>query len=398
VVCARDIQGRLSAASLTLTTSATGTLPPAPPEKFTAQAGEIRVDLSWQASLPGTAPVSAYLLTRYAPSGKPHQFLPIPVSVSKTSYSFGDDELDPKVLYRYSVRSQDLEGNTSDAVYVAAFTQPERLDKSDIILMPTAYSSDQEQDLGSNLNVSFSYFIGALYESYDDPDSGRNKVNYFQPVRIGTFSLDLKDSFYPDHALVPGLALGYYTSALINTGQPSSGSSQQAGVSSSGNDQNFSTMGAVYLVGSKRIGPWATLHAGAMLGNLANDVTGVAPQAWGPTLRHMMPGENIPDLFPQLIDSGLDVSGTASASSPYMGYIGLQAPFALPLGFTTWRSALRAEFITPLPDGHESWLPWMVNLHFDHLPLFGFEFSYFHFYRGYQVLAFYHFHDLNWTF
>ena len=398
VVCARDIQGRISSASLTLTTGATGTLPPAPPSKFTALAGEIRVDLSWQAAEPGTAPVSAYLVTRYAPDAKPHDFLPIPAAVSKTSYTLGDGDLDAKALYRYSVRTQDLEGNTSEAVYVAAFTLPERLDKSNVILMPTAYSSDQEHDLGVNLNVAFSYFIGALYESYDDPVSERTKINFFQPVRIGTFSIDVKDCFYPDHELLPGLAAGYYTMALINTSQPASGSSQQAGVSSSGNSQTFDTMGGAYLVGSKRLGQWATLHAGAMLGNLANDVTGAAPQAWGPTLRHMLPGDNIPDLFPQLIDSGLSVSGTAQATTPYLGYVGFQAPFSLPLGFTTWHSAMRAEFISPIPDGKESWLPWMVNLHFDHLPLFGFEFSYFHFYQGYQVLAFYHFHDLNWTF
>jgi hypothetical protein len=39
----------------------------------------------------------------------------------------------------------------------------------------------------------------------------------------------------------------------------------------------------------------------------------------------------------------------------------------------------------------------MTNIHIDNLPLFGFEFSLFQYAGGYQVIAFYHIPDFNWS-
>jgi hypothetical protein len=388
----QDVMGRVSPFSASATAAAIGTVPPSPPKKLTAVAGELKVDLSWEMADAGTSPVSAYLIRRKA-FGQEQWSSFSAVSVSKTTYA--EKDMDARQAWRWQVAALDFEGNTSAPAQIEAEALAEREDKANILLMPSAYVAEPGRDTGGNLNVAFSYYIGSLYQTYDDPELGRTRANVFQPVRIGTFTSDLKLALLPDTWASPGIATGLYTSAIINIGQPTAGSQQQVGVTSSGDDGSIKTLGGAYLVGSKRLGSWATLHAGAVRGNLADDLSSVAPESWRLTLRHMTPSGNLPDLMTRLVDPSLNVPVD---SAPHLAYVGLQLPFVLPLGFTRWKSALRAEYMTPIfPREPSDKLPWMLNVHFDHLPLFGFEFSYFKFYQGYQILAFYHFHDLNWS-
>jgi hypothetical protein len=170
----------------------------------------------------------------------------------------------------------------------------------------------------------------------------------------------------------------------------------------------------VYAVLSKHFipsNPDAAVHAGIMYGKLADDLDTAPTPSWmWPTLRHLLPSGDYPTLYSRFVDPAFDqVVGQA----PDMAFFGLQFPFTVPLGFTRWRSGLRLEAMFPLAWDAEyppnvtatetengnpaSQLPYLINIHVDNLPLFGFEFGLFEFSGGYEVIAFYHIPDLTWS-
>jgi hypothetical protein len=399
-----DVGGRASALSLSVSARATGPLPPGSPVGLTTHAKVEKVSLAWSPASPGTSPVTAYLLRRREEASdvwKTVAYLPASASAHTDSVS-GDRG------YVYSLAAVDAEGLTGTAAYAGASPTAKIWNKTLVILMPTAYANNKGYDSGLNLNVLFDFYVGSLYESYTNPATSFNKTGLFQPLQIGTVTGDFKWSLLDDRGLIPGLAAGVYTAALIPFGSPGGG--QSVGVSSAGN--GISTLGNVYGVFSKRFWPGeprAAIHVGLMYGKLADYLTSdPSPKDWRPTLRHLAPGGDVPMMLNRFADPKL---GALVAQAPHMAFAGLQMPFTVPLLFTTWRTGIRLEAMVPLPEsaeypanilsnqGHtaEELLPVMTNIHIDNLPLFGFEFSLFQYLGGYQVIAFYHIPDLTWS-
>lgn len=403
-VAVEDQAGRWSPRSLSVSGRATGTLPPVIPHGLSASAKVEKVSLSWEPVRAGTAPVSAFLLQRRSMDAKSwHK--PVVLTPTALSYSEG---LDGDQGYLYRLAAVDAEGNTGDWCYVSATPTARVLNKAQVVLMPTAYTNAVGHDAGLNLSIIFDFFVGSLYEQYHDPLTGDNKAGVFQPLQIGTLTSDLKVALLDDRGLIPGLATGLYTSALISFG---SGNASTVGVSSGGN--GLTTMGDAYAVVSKRFWPGepgAIIHGGILYGKLADYLTSdPTPQDWRATIRHLTPSGDYPMLFTRFVDPKFNAT---VGQSPHLAFVGLQAPFTVPLGFTRWKTALRAEAMFPLawsaefpdngtgvvPTGNPAdELPWMLNIHLDNLPLFGFEFGILEFPGGMQVIAFYHIPDLSWN-
>ncbi|HTB35053.1 MAG TPA: hypothetical protein VNZ54_00285 [bacterium] len=399
-----DQTGRLSPMSVTVSGRATGTLPPAL-VGITATAGVEKVELDWLPARQGTAAVSAYLLQRRSlPDGSWHR--PVVLAPGASTYNEG---VDGGQEYLYRVAAVDAEGNTGTWVFASASPTAKAWNKSQVVLMPTAYINDPFRDHGISLAVLFDFYVGSLYETYTSPETGHQEVGVFQPLQIGTVTSDVKWAMLDDQGWIPGLAVGLYTSALISFG---SGNASTVGVSST--QGGLQTLGDVYAVMSKRFWPGHpqdVFHAGIMVGKIADSLGGDnTPEGWRLTLRHLSPGNDFPTLFTHFVDPKL---GAVIAQSPDMAFAGLQAPFTVPLGFTRWHTALRLEAMVPLPFHAEyepvvqgtplptasasSQLPWMMNIHLDNLPLFGFEFGLLEYAGGLQVIAFYHVPDLSWN-
>jgi hypothetical protein len=399
-----DQAGRLSPMSLTVSGRATGTLPPAL-SGVTATASVEKIELDWQPARQGTAPLSAYLLQRRSmPDGTWRKAVVLAPGAS--SYSEG---LEGGQEYLYRVAAVDAEGNTGTWAFASASPTAKAWNKSQVVLMPTAYINDPLKDRGISLAVLFDFYVGSLYETYTSPETGHQEVGVFQPLQIGTVTSDVKWAMLDDQGWIPGLAVGLYTSALISFG---SGNASTVGVSSQSG--GMQTLGDLYAVMSKRFWPGHpqdVVHAGIMVGKIADSLGGDnTPEGWRLTLRHLSPGNDFPTLFTHFVDPKL---GAVVAQSPDMAFAGLQAPFTVPLGFTRWHTALRLEAMVPLPVHAEyepliagtpkpsaspgSQLPWMMNIHLDNLPLFGFEFGLLAYAGGLQVIAFYHVPDLSWN-
>jgi fibronectin type 3 domain-containing protein len=405
-VTSLDRAGHESPMSVTVLARATGPLPPGRPMELTATSKTEQVILNWEPAAPGTADLSGYILNRRATDSETWRKVAM-LGVSDTTYS---DSLDGG-SYIYRLSAYDAVGNTGEAAYIGANPVDKILNNTLIITMPTAYANNPGRDNGFNLNVLFDFYVGSLFESYTNPITHAPQSSIFQPLEIGTVSTDLKYAFLNDTGWVPGFAVGLYTSALIGFG---GGNAETVGISSSGG--NLATLGDVYAVVSKRFlpsNPNAAVHFGYMHGDLSQDLTENPIPSWAwPTIGHLTPGGAVPELLSSFVDPAL---GQAVGQSPNMVYFGLQFPFTVPLGFTDWRSGLRLEVLLPLaweaeyppsePAGDTatengnpaSQLPYLINIHVDNLPLFGFEFGVFKFSGGYEVIAFYHIPDLNWA-
>ena len=400
-----DIAGRTSAMSSTISARATGPLPPGSPAGLTTKAKVDKVTLTWSLAPAGTSPVTAYLLQRRPEESDAWTRVAL-LSASTTTQT---DSVEGDRGYIYSLAAIDSEGLTGSAVYAGASPTAKVWNKTLVILMPTAYSNNKGDDRGINLDVLFDFYVGSLYESYTSPITTFTKNGLFQPLQIGTVTSDLKWSLLNDNGyFVPGLAAGLYTAALIPFGNPGGG--QSVGVSSAGN--GISTLGNAYAVASKRFWPTeprAAMHIGLMYGKLADYLTSdPTPKDWRPTLRHLTPGGDVPMLLNRFVDPK---QGALVSQASHMLFGGIQVPFTVPLIFTEWRTGLRLEGMLPLAstadyppntlitDGRpvEQLLPYMINIHVDNLPLFGFEFSYFKYDGGYQIIAFYHIPDLTWS-
>jgi hypothetical protein len=403
-VASIDAAGRVSARSVTVSASATGTLPPGEPLNLSMRARTERVALTWEGAAAGTAPVSGYLLRRRGAESEEWRQL-AKLGAERRDYT---DRAPGDRGYVYALAAFDSEGNTGPAAYVAASPSAKLLNKTLIITMPTAYANHKDSDRGLNLNVIFDFYVGSLFESYTNPTTEQVRTGAFQPLQIGTVSTDTKLALLDDRGLIPGLATGLYISALINFGQPSG--AQTIGVSSSGSG-GIATLGNAYAVLSKRFWPGrpgAVLHGGVLVGGLANGISEALPTDWQLTARHLLPGGDLPTLMSRFLNPKL---GAQVAQAPHMAFGGVQVPFTVPLIFTQWRTGLRLEYMAPLPIGAEyapsnlpapafdpaTQLPWMLNIHVDNLPLFGFEFGYFHIPGGFQLIAFYHIPDLTWS-
>jgi hypothetical protein len=407
-VASVDVEGRVSALSVSAVGRATGTLPPGVPVALTTRSRTEKVGLAWQPALEGTAPISGYVLTRREESEEAWSRVALlgPSATAYTDVAAGDRG------YVYALAAFDSEGNTGSSAFVGASPSAKVWNKTLVVVMPTAYANNKNSDSGLNLNVLFDFYVGSLYETYTSPVTGQSRTGLFQPLQIGTVTTDTKWALLDDEGLVPGIATGLYISALINFGQPSG--AQTVGVSSSGGGIN--TLGNVYAVVSKRFWPGeprAAIHGGLLYGKLADYLTSEpTPKDWRPTIRHLTPGGDLPSLFTRFVDPKL---GAQVGQSPHMVFAGLQVPFTVPLIFTKWRTGLRLEGMMPLPDDAEyaatataataansplparDNLPWMLNIHIDNLPLFGFEFGVFQYNGGFQLIAFYHIPDLTWS-
>jgi fibronectin type 3 domain-containing protein len=408
-VTALDQKGLESAQSLTISGKATGTLAPSTPIKLTATVKPEKVSLAWEKSQAGTAPVTSYILRRIAEpvagekSESTRKFKPL--EGSDISYS---DSVEGERTYRYELRAVDTEGNSSEAATVRVFVPGKPFNKTQLLLMPTAYSNDPKHDSGLNVNVLFDIWLGSLYESYTSPVTGQPKSAFFQPLassgQLASATLDLKYSPFEETWLSPALGLGFYGSALVPFG--GQGGGQSVAVSSSGG-QGFATLGNIYGVASKRFSRQGAVHFGLMLGKIADTLSEVLPKDWEPTVRHLTPSGDFPSLMARFVDPKL---GASIQSAPHLVYGGIQFPMTVPLLFTNWKTALKLEVLRPVfpeyPSSYsqdqrqaaDSQIPFMWNFHLDNLPLFYFEFSIFQYQGGFQWLAFIHTPDLTWSF
>lgn len=400
-----DQDGHESPMSLTVLARATGPLPPSEPSDLTATSKTEQVLLNWEPAAQGTSDLSGYILDRRTADSEHWRKVAL-LGVSTTSYS---DSVDGGQAYIYRLAAFDAVGSTGNATYIGASPLAKVLNNTLIITMPTAYAANKGYDTGFNLNIIFDFYVGSLFESYTSPITSQSQSSIFQELEIGTMTLDFKYAFLNDEGWVPGFAVGLYTSALIGFG---GGTGTTVGISSSGG--GLSTLGDVYAVMSKRFmpsNPGAVVHAGIMHGDLAGEMTQSPIPTWAwPTLGHLMPGGSTPYLLSSFVDPSL---GQTVGQSPNMAYFGLQFPFTVPLGFTRWRSGLRIEGLFPMAweaqypqnvantateNGNPaSQLPYLINIHIDNLPLFGFEFGLFEFTGGYELIAFYHIPDLTWS-
>lgn len=399
-----DLAGRISPMSATLSAQATGTQAPGAPPGLTTRARTEKVALAWEAAPVGTAPVSAYLLRRREESVETWESV-ARLDATKREYT---DKAPGDRGYLYALEAVDTEGNTGPASYVGASPSAKALNKTLVVIMPTAYANHRGTDRGLNLNVLFDFYVGSLFESYTNPTTRQTKTGQFQPLQIATVTSDTKWALLDDRGLIPGIAAGMYISALINFGQPTG--TQTVGISSTGG--GIATLGNAYAVISKRFWPGeprASIHGGLFYGGLADSIAQEPmPKDWRLTARHLLPGGDFPSLLSRFVDPKF---GARVGQAPHMAFGGLQLPFTVPLLFTRWQSGLRLEYITPLAFNVEyapstlpppaqdpaTQLPWLLNVHIDNLPLFGFEIGYLQLPGGFQVIAFYHIPDLTWS-
>jgi hypothetical protein len=380
-----DAKGRNSPSSLSATAEASGTVLPGAPKALTAKVEVAKVKLSWEASVPGTAAVSEYLVQRRRPDGTWHDF---PPKMPSYALSFSEGGLDADRPVLYQVLAVDAEGNTSKPSQVEAQPLPPRFVRNAIILMPTAYLSGEESGPGLGFNLGASYYIGNFYEYYQNPKLGRVQTPLLSRTNVGTGTLDLKWCVQGDRGLAPALGSGIYLISILSGNQASQDVSQSLGASSS-SGSNSPTLGGAYFVLSKTLAKRTAVHLGYLRGRLAESLVRLAPPSWELTLRHMSPGGDVADLFSNLVDANL---GIPTGSSPDLLFGGTQVPITVPLWVTSWKTGLSAEFLAPFGGGEKT--PFMLNFHVINMPFFGaeqFMFSYMKYFQGYQISGFVHF-------
>jgi hypothetical protein len=233
--------------------------------------------------------------------------------------------------------------------------------RSGMALLPTGYSNRLDRVDGMNLDLLFTYYIGAIAERRSDSD----EVEYLNPLRLWLFTADVKHCWFDENGDLPGLSTGFMNTLLLL------GTSPGASAAGGGSFKfTASSMGSVYTALSKTVARDTSVHLGYMRGNL-RDVMGKL----GKTVRKISPNRNHSELLTLLTD---DLSDVRDESAPNIVYTGFDTKF---LG-TFWRF----EVWKPFPLSRE---PILFNTKIDRL--FSFNLAYEKWQGGYALLGYFNF-------
>jgi len=233
--------------------------------------------------------------------------------------------------------------------------------RSGMALLPTGFSNRVDRVDGLNLDLLFTYYIGAIAERR----TGSEGVEYLNPLRLWLFTVDVKQCWFDENGNLPGLSTGFMDTLLLL------GSAPGADAAGGGSFKfTASSMGSVYTALSKTVASNTGVHMGYMRGNL-RDVLGKL----GGTFRRLSPNRNHSELLTLLSDDLEDVRGE---SAPNIVYTGFDTKF---LG-TFWRF----EIWKPFPLSRE---PILLNTKIDRL--FSFNLAYEKWQGGYAVLGYFNF-------
>jgi len=233
--------------------------------------------------------------------------------------------------------------------------------RSGIALLSTGFSNQMKRTDGLNLDLMFTYYIGAIAEK----NRNTRRVEYLNPLRLWLFTADIKYAWIDENGNLPGLATGFMDTLLLEGSAPGA-------TADSGQSFKFtaSSMGSVYTTVSKSVAENMSVHVGYMRGNI-RDALGQL----GSTFRKISPNRNHSELLGLLSD---DLTDIRYESAPNIVYTGFDVRF---LG-TFWRFELWKPF--PLSKN-----PILVNTKIDRL--FSFNLAYEKWQGGYAVLGYFNF-------
>jgi hypothetical protein len=334
---------------------------PNPPQGFKAYQDVQQIVLKWSAAPQTSFPVSGYNIYRGKTEDKQDfvKFLPY------TKQSINDDDIDPAVRYYYKLNTVDVKGNESKFTDTASSMAypPQR---TGLVLMPTGYRNNIYDNMGLNVDLGFSYYIGSLYGAHDVQPYGKGTDN-ISKIGIWLLNLDGKFTIFNEYERWPSLGLGISYTVLMqdSIGGNSDVRSKQATFSVG---QSILTLQGIYLSTSKKLPYDNTVHGGFSMGINKRGMAAFLPY-----------------LASSFVDSGSSRGADTNLDLRNSYFFGYSRPLFNKMGF-------RVEYMVPidvnrsinanpvLPDNY------IINTHIDRL--FNFDIGYLHYTGGYAWVGY----------
>ncbi len=237
---------------------------PSPPFGFKVYQDVECSVLKWNSSSKGTFEITGYIIYR----GEDAESMTKIAEVKPTELKFNDEEVIPAKKYYYKVTAVDERRNESNPTEILSCV-PFPMQRTCLILMPTAYRNDIFNNWGLNIDLSYTYYIGGIFGEHNLFPYG-NDSDSFLKVGASILSGDVKLSGFNDENQIPSIAFGYVYTILM---QDKFGSSQTTGVQASftGKEkESMKMMGGFYSVISKKVFFDMNLHTGYILGEQIN--------------------------------------------------------------------------------------------------------------------------------
>jgi hypothetical protein len=153
---------------------------------------------------------------------------------------------------------------TPTATFTFTWTNTPSISRAKLALLPTAYTNAWDRWDGFNWDIDFTYYIGSIVSRDETGSHGLEQTN------LVLLTSDVKYAWLNDNGEMPGIASGFLLSFLAQIGTTSSGSGGgNSSTGGSGTVQAFnpgSSMGGLYTVMSKTIGPRTAVHFGYIYG------------------------------------------------------------------------------------------------------------------------------------
>lgn len=344
-----------------LTVKAPGIIPPAMPVSFRGYQDIESAMLRWAPAAKTSFEIAGYKIMR---GKKRDSFETITVTAAAAT-RYEDFDVEPAVKYYYKIRTVDKEGFESPDSNVEEVV-PFPPERTNLILMPTAYRNDIFDNYGFNADVRFSYYIGAIAgaNSYIE-NVAEAKDYFFSKIGLWLLTADAKGSLFNENEIWPSVAVGMTYTLLL---QDKIGTAGMGGSASITPKDQITQMYAPYIAVSKKA-LWDTYFtAGYMLG-LAHD--------------------RVPTLFMSYLKDDIlttvpDTTGVYVKNSMNTYYLGFSRKLFDGLG-------VRLEYIVPVEANKNALLPdyYLINTRFDRF--INFDIGYFHYPGGYSIIGYINF-------
>ncbi|MEI7542101.1 MAG: hypothetical protein WCJ94_02490 [bacterium] len=330
------------------------------------------ISLKWAQATQGTLLISGYNFYR-GRTPEEHTFIKF-VPYTKTFYA--DDDVVPGLRYYYTAETIDISGNVSkqtDSVTAVPFPMP----RTSICLLPTAYRNNIFDNMGLNVDMGFTYFIGTIFGEHTDI-LGDKKTDSFQKIGVWLLSLDAKWTFINEGtSWYPSLGLGVMYSMLL---QDSIGGSTQSSATGGGTtigtkDKVLGQQG-IYVTAAKNVIWDTTMYGGYVQGfKISKQDKGKGAAGYLTYIVSSILGDFDPAI------TGSQTSNT-SAEVRNAFYFGLSRELFKKVG-------VKIELTVPLQFNKNPFLPntYIINTHIDRL--FNFDISYLHYDGGYAWVGYY---------
>lgn len=362
---------RNSYMSKTQTARSADIINPMPPVNFKSYQDVQSVSLRWAQPGQGSFLLSGYNLYRGSKTEE-NNFLKF-IPSAKTYFS--DEEVEPGLRYYYKMASVDIKGNESkltDTVSAVPFPKP----RTSVCLMPTAYRNNIFDNMGLNVDMGFTYYIGTVFGEHNTSVLQKD-ADTFSKNGVWLLSIDAKWTFFnEDEDWYPSIGLGLMYSLLLQDSVGASSSfSQNVGTTLSTKAPVLGQQG-VFITATKKL-PWDVTFTGGYVqgfklykGDKGKGTSGYLTYIVSSILGGNNAGE-----------TGSETSNT-SAEVRNSYFIGISRDIFKKVG-------IKVEITVPLEFNKNPLLPntYIINTHIDRL--FNFDIAYIHYDGGYAWLGYY---------